>query len=133
MTSASAQTAADAVAIDGIESAAIFLTDPAEPSGELRLGGAAGIAGPPLDGLVAAVGNPAHPIRRSVEDPDATFDVRPMNPGGPALRSHLPIRAADGRTLGVLAVAHEAPMSAPSRAALATLATSLADALAADD
>ena len=42
-----------------------------------------------------------------------TVDVRPMAPGGPALRSHVPLTVTrDGRTsvLGVLALAHEAPL-----------------------
>ena len=73
---AAAQDAADAaVAVDGIASAAIFLTNPAGPDGGLSLGGAAGISGPPLDGLIAAVTNPAHPIRRSVSDPAREPDL----------------------------------------------------------
>ena len=45
-----------AQAVDGIESAAVFVAQPG--SSELELAGAAGIDGPPLDGLVAAVRNP---------------------------------------------------------------------------
>lgn len=104
-----------ALAIDGIESAAIFLAEPG--SGELHLGAAAGIEGPPLDGLVAAVQNPMHPIARAMTDTDATFDVHPMNPGGPALRSHLPLGG-----LGVLAVAHDASLSSDAREGLSRLA-----------
>jgi hypothetical protein len=130
---AAAQEAADAsVAIGGIASAATFLTVAGGSDGALTLGGAAGISGPPLDGLVAAVADPAHPIRRSVSDPAATFDVQPMNPGGPALRSHLPIRTAGGRTLGVLAVAHDEPLTAEARAALEAVARGLARTLAAE-
>jgi hypothetical protein len=128
---AAAQEAADAsVAIAGIASAATFLTAAGGTADALTLGGAAGISGPPLDALVAAVANPAHPIRRSASDPAATFDVQPMNPGGPALRSHLPIRTADGRTLAVLAVAHEERLTADARAALEGVAANLAAALA---
>ena len=127
---AAAQDAADgAVAVDGIASSAVFLTE-AGGSDALTLGGAAGISGPPLDGLVAAVANPAHPIRRSASDPDATFDVAPMNPGGPALRSHLPVRTPDGTTLGVLAVAHDHPVTPAGRARLRALADELASQLA---
>jgi GAF domain-containing protein len=129
VTAAAQDAAHAAVAVDGIASAAIFLTDPAGPDGGLSFGGAAGISGPPLDGLIAAVANPAHPIRRSVSDPAATFDVRPMNPGGPALRSHLPIRTDDRRTLGVLAVAHGEPLTADARATLEALAAGLATAI----
>ena len=108
-----------AQAVDGIESAAVFVAQPG--SSDLELAGAAGIAGPPLDGLVAAVRNPAHPIARALHDTAPTFDVRPMNAGGPALRSHLPL---EGR--GVLAVAHEGSLSAASRSALEELAASAA-------
>jgi hypothetical protein len=108
-----------AQAVDGIESAAVFVAQPG--SSDLDLAGAAGIAGPPLDGLVEAVRNPAHPIARAMQDTRPTFDVRPMNPGGPALRSHLPL---GGR--GVLAVAHERSLSTAGRSALEELAASAA-------
>ena len=118
--------AADAaLAIAGIESAAIFLVG-AGTDGGLTLAGAAGIGGAALDGLVAAVGNPAHPIRRAVSDPEPTFDVTPMNPGGPRLRSHLPLRNAGGSTVGVLAVAHDAPLGSDERESLEALATAIA-------
>ena len=116
-----ATVAKDAVAIPGVASAAIFVTRPPEPG--LALVAAAGIDGPPLDALVAAVQDPMHPVARSLHDTDATFDVRPMNPGGPALRSHLPL---GGR--GVLALAHEPPLDADARTKaerLAAIATNL--------
>jgi hypothetical protein len=102
-------------------------------SGSLELIAAAGIEGPPLDGLVAAVQNPAHPVARAVSDPGPTFDVRPMNPGGPALRSHLPLRtvARGGVTLGVLALAHESPLGDPERAQVTELAARAASLMAA--
>ena len=87
-----------AVGVDGIESEAVFVVAPGSP--ELQLGAA------------AAVADPAHPIRRSMADDGPTFDVRPMNPGGPALRSHLPLLVEhDGRSdaVGVLALAHHDP------------------------
>jgi hypothetical protein len=83
----------------------------------LVLAAAAGIEGPPLDTLVAAVQNPMHPIARALHDTEPTFDVRPINPGGPALRSHLPLDR-----LGVLAVAHHAPLDEGARRAIVTLA-----------
>ena len=58
-----------------------------------------------------------HPIARALHDEGPTFNVHPMNPGGPALRSHLPF---DG--LGVLAVAHEQRLGAEEQAALEQLA-----------
>src|ERR1700704_475832 len=100
--------ARSAIAIDGIASAAIFVLRPGSP--DLELAGAAGIEGPPLAGLIAAVRNPEHPIKRSLADDAPPFNVQPMAPGGPALRSHLPLLAQrDGRrvAVGVLAVAHE--------------------------
>jgi hypothetical protein len=114
--------ARSAVGIDGIQSAAVFrvIRGGADPG--LVLVGAAGIDGPPLDGLIAAVANPAHPIRRAVTDAGPTFDVAPLNPGGPRLRSHLPVRAPDGTTRGVLAVAHDAALDGAARSALETLA-----------
>ena len=115
--------AGEAVAIADIQSAAIFVAR--QGSAELDLGGVAGIAGPPLDGLRAAVLDPNHPIRRTMGDDGPTFDVRPMAPGGPALRSHLPLVAdRDGRraNVGVLAVAHDRPLEAGARAALVALA-----------
>ncbi len=105
--------------VDGIESAAVFVARPG--SSDLDLAGAAGIEGPPLVGLLAAVRDPNHPIARAMHDTAPTFDVRPMNPGGPALRSHLPL---GGR--GVLAVAHEGRLSAASRSALEELVASAA-------
>ena len=112
-----------AITIADIGSAVIFVARPG--STELELGGVAGIAGPPLDGLRAAVRNPDHPIRRTMLDDGPTFDVRPMAPGGPALRSHLPLFAVAGgrRTaVGVLAVAHDRPLAPAAREALEEIA-----------
>jgi hypothetical protein len=122
--------AADALTIGEIASAVIFVDGDA--SGALRLVAAAGIAGPPLEGLVAAVQNPAHPVNRAFDDAGATFDVLPMNPGGPALRSHLPVRGrlrAAARALGVLAVAHERQTTDADRRSLQDLADRAAAAL----
>jgi hypothetical protein len=116
-----------AVSLADIGSAAIFVAR--ADSSELELGGVAGIAGPALDGLRAAVRNPDHPIRRTMLDDGPTFDVRPMNPGGPALRSHLPLFAiVDGRrtAVGVLAVAHDLPLDPATRDALEEIAASAA-------
>jgi hypothetical protein len=107
----------------GVESAVIFAFRPGSP--DLELVAAAGIEGPPLQGLAAAVRNPEHPISRTVVDGAATYDVRPTAPGGPALRSHLPIIGRDaGRraVLGVLAVAHRQRLGADARRVLEGLA-----------
>ena len=120
-----------ATAADVVESAAIFVLRPDSP--DLQLAAAAGIAGPPLDGLKAAVLNPAHPITKSLTDDGPTFDVHPMNAGGPALRSHLPLMAdRDGgrQALGVLAVAHDRSLSSVERRTLVDLAGQAAKAIA---
>jgi GAF domain len=114
-----------AVALDGIESAAVFVLRPG--SSELRLAAAAGVEGPPLEGLKTAVRNPAHPIARTVVDGFATFDAVPMAPGGPALRSHLPLTHDDGTVVGVLAVAHDQSLDAETRESLERLAGTAPD------
>jgi len=118
------------ITVGDIESAAVFAA--AEGSPELRLVAAAGIAGPALDGLVAAVQRPDHPVARALSNSGPTFDVRPINPGGPALRSHLPLRRAGTGTSaisGVLAVAHDQPTSQVIRDQLVELAARAAEAL----
>jgi hypothetical protein len=115
-----------ALTVEGVESAAIFISRAG--SLELELAAAAGIEGPPLDGLVAAVRHPDHPIARAVHDPGPTFDVRPMSPGGPALRSHLPLGG-----LAVLAVAHDRALSSDARSTLERLAASATGRLDASD
>ena len=109
--------------VGDIGSAVIFVVAPG--SGALELAAAAGVDGPALDGLVAAVLNPAHPIVRALTDDGPSFDVLPMNPGGPRLRSHLPLRV-DGATRGVLALAHESPLDEGQRQALIALAAEAA-------
>ena len=104
-----------AIGLEGIESAAIFVRR--HGSADLELAAAAGIEGPLLDGLVAAVRSPEHPITRAMTDPAPSFDVRPMNPGGPALRAHLPLGGH-----GVLAVAYESPLPPAAQAVLEGLA-----------
>jgi hypothetical protein len=114
----------------GIESAAIFAVRPG--AGVLELAAAAGIEGPPLERLAVAVQNAAHPIRRAVSDDGPTFDVQPTAPGGPALRSHLPLVAhRDGRptVVGVLAVAHELSLDPGVRRVLEGLADEAASLL----
>jgi hypothetical protein len=79
-------------------------------------------------GLTDAVRRPEHPVRRTFAQPTATYDVTPMNPGGPALRSHLPLivrRDGVDRVVGVLALAYDRsidPESRPTLEAVADLA-----------
>jgi hypothetical protein len=53
-----------------------------------------------------------------VREPAPTFDVQPTVPGGPALRSHLPLivgpEGADA-VLGVIALAHHRPLDTQGR------------------
>ena len=121
---------AEALGIGDVASAVIFVDGPG--SGSLELAAASGIDGVPLERLVAAVQSPEHPVNRAFDDAAATFDVRPINPGGPALRSHLPIRQPDGvglRAIGVLAVAHERHTTDADRRRLQDLADRAAAAL----
>jgi hypothetical protein len=106
-----------------ISSAVVFVTAPGTT--DLVLAAAADVDGPPLERLVAAVRDPAHPIVRTLVEGIPAFDVTPMAPGGPALRSHLPlIVERDGAPVatGVLAVAHDRALDAASRSHLVDLA-----------
>jgi hypothetical protein len=109
----------EAMAVEDIESAAIFVVSGA---GTLQLVAAAGIEGAPLDALKDAVLDPAHPVTRALDDDGPTFDVYPMNPGGPRLRSHLPFRNDNGEPAGVLALAHDIALQDPQRQLLILLA-----------
>ena len=118
------QDIADAAqSIEGIDAAVVFVLDGA--SGLLEVRGAAGIDGPALDALAAAARNPEHRIPRALASTGPEWDVLPMNPGGPRLRSHLPLRTGAAST-GVLALAHDAPVAADARQALEILATEAA-------
>jgi signal transduction protein with GAF and PtsI domain len=99
-----------------VESAAIFVVN--ERSQVLELAASFGLGASAVAGLAAAVGNPAHPIATTVAAPVPTFDVLPMAPGGPALRSHLPLivrRDGTDIVLGVLALAHDRPIAEAMR------------------
>ena len=124
--------ALDALAVGDTASAVIFVAAPG--SRDLELAAAAGVDGAPLDALVGAVRNPDHPVTRTLSAAEPAFDVRPTAPGGPALRSHVPVRrSGDGATaaIGVLAVAHESPTSEADRRQLVALADQAASAIAA--
>ena len=76
-------------------------------------------------GLSAAIASPTHPIARTFAEPQPTYDVAPVNPGGPALRSHLPLivtRGGTAKVLGVLALAHEDSIDTESRPVLEAVA-----------
>ena len=98
-----------------VESAVIVVVE--GPAG-LKIIASVGLPDPAVAGLAEALRNPAHPIARTVDDPVPSFDVLPTNPGGPALRSHLPLtvtRGGSDTVLGVLALAHHRPLDAGSR------------------
>jgi GAF domain-containing protein len=76
-------------------------------------------------GLSEAIARPSHPIARTFADPTPTYDVTPVNPGGPKLRSHLPLtvtRCGRRKVVGVLALAHENSIDAEDRAILEAVA-----------
>ena len=76
-------------------------------------------------GLSEAIARPTHPIARTFAEPTPTYDVTPINPGGPKLRSHLPlIVTRDGSevVVGVLALAHEDSIDSEDRAILEAVA-----------
>lgn len=112
-----------AIQIADIESAVIFELPPGAT--ELELLTAAGIEGQPLTRLTEAVRNPSHPIAQTAADGTASFDMAPIAPGGPALRSHIPLileNEGSPVVLGVLAVAHQASLDETSRHELDELA-----------
>jgi GAF domain-containing protein len=99
-----------------ILSAAVVTVDPA--GGRPDIVATYGLDDEAAGGLAQAVANPGHPIRRTATDPTATFDVLPTAPGGPALRSHVPlavVRNGASVVLGVLALAHDRPIDPASR------------------
>jgi GAF domain-containing protein len=100
-----------------VGSGAIFLVT--GPADGLQLIASTGLGPEAAAGLTAAVASPGHPIQRTVATPVATFDVRPVAPGGPSLRAHVPLiqtRGGTDRVLGVLALAYDRPMAADERA-----------------
>jgi GAF domain-containing protein len=99
-----------------VESAVIMIvTD--EPD-HVAIVASIGLGDAAIAGLAAAVRDPEHPIARTVTTPVSSFDVAPTRPGGPALRSHLPLIVTSGGSdvvLGVLALAHDRPIDPAMR------------------
>ena len=92
---------------------------------QLLIVASVGLEEPALGGLTQAMRNPGHPIVRTFSDPVSAFDVLPSVPGGPALRSHLPLivtRDGSNTVLGVLALAHPRPMEPEPRRLLGAVA-----------
>ncbi len=113
-----------------IGSAAVVV--PNDSSGDLGIVASIGLDAAAAAGLTAAMRNLGHPIVRTFATPVATYDVTPMNPGGPALRSHLPLtvtRAGADRVVGVVALAYDRPIEADTRPLLEAVADLMAVAL----
>jgi GAF domain-containing protein len=106
----------DAIVLLDVESAVIVVAD--RGSDRLEIVASSGLPDAAVGGLRDALRNPEHPIARSFGDPLPSFDVLPTVPGGPALRSHLPLTVTRDGTetvLGVLALAHHRPVDPGSR------------------
>jgi GAF domain-containing protein len=98
-------------AATGAGSGAILTAD--RTTGELGIVASVGLGAPAAAGLVAAVRNPAHAVARTYASAETGFDVLPAAPGGPALRSHLPLVVGPHgaeQVVGVLALAHDRPI-----------------------
>jgi GAF domain-containing protein len=110
-------------AASGAGSAAIFIAD--GTTSELRIAASIGLGADAAAGLVAAVRNPAHAVARTFASAESGFDVLPGAPGGPALRTHLPLiveRDGTERVVGVVALAHERPIEPELRPVLGAVA-----------
>ena len=95
------------------EVASAVITIVTEDPDHLAIVASIGLGETAIAGLAAAVRDPGHPIARTVTTPVSSFDVSPTRPGGPALRSHLPLivrRGGSDVVLGVLALAHDRPI-----------------------
>ena len=101
-----------------LEVASAVITIVTEDPDHLAIVASIGLGETAIAGLAAAVRDPGHPIARTVTTPVSSFDVSPTRPGGPALRSHLPLivrRGGSDVVLGVLALAHDRPVDPAMR------------------
>ena len=101
-----------------LEVASAVITIVTEDPDHLAIVASIGLGETAIAGLAAAVRDPGHPIARTVTTPVSSFDVSPTRPGGPALRSHLPLivrRGGSDVVLGVLALAHDRPIDPAMR------------------
>jgi hypothetical protein len=110
-------------AATGAGSGAILIVDGI--THELRIVASVGLGADAAAGLTAAIRNPAHAVARTFATGETGFDVLPGAPGGPALRSHLPLtveRHGTERVVGVLALAHDQPIEPDLRPILVGVA-----------
>ena len=80
------------------------------PPTHLVVAASVGLPDAAVTALEAAAADPGHPLARTVATRMSSFDVLPTAPGGPALRSHVPLlitRRGSETALGVLALAHD--------------------------
>ena len=108
--------------VEDVASAAIVI---AGRDGALEIAASFGLDDAAAAGLTEAIARPTHPIARTMHETTPTFDVLPTAPGGPALRSHLPLVVTRGGTdsvLGVLALAHDEPIDPAMRPVLQAVA-----------
>ena len=106
-----------------VGSAAVVV--PADGPDSLEIAASIGLDAAAAAGLTEAMRDPSHPIGRTFSDRAATYDVTPMNPGGPALRSHLPLivrRDGSDRVVGVVALAYDDPIDPDQRPTLEAVA-----------
>ena len=106
-----------------VGSAAVVV--PARGSDFLEIVASIGLDDAAAAGLTEAMRRPVHPVTRTFSDPVPTYDVTPMNPGGPALRSHLPLvvrRDGVDHVVGVLALAYDRPIDPDAKPTLEAVA-----------
>jgi GAF domain-containing protein len=110
-------------AATGSGSGAMFVPDGG--TGELTIVASCDLGPEAAAGLTAAVRNPAHAVARTYASAETGYDVLPAAPGGPALRTHLPLiveRGDGARVVGVLALAHDKPLDPELRPVLLAVA-----------
>jgi len=114
----------------GAESAVVVVRDGV--TGERTVIASAGLPEVAVAGLTAAMRDPRHPVSATFDAPVAAFDVQPTGPGGPALRSHVPITRAgrpDEPPIAVLAIAHDRSLRESDRDAVTAAVSDLASML----
>jgi GAF domain-containing protein len=101
-----------------LDSAVIVI---ASEAGGLEVVATFGLGDAAAAGLAEDIRRGEHPIAKAFGDPTPSLDFRPAAPGGPALRSHLPLivtRGETDRVVGILALAHDHPLDPELRPVL---------------
>jgi GAF domain-containing protein len=107
----------DAVAGQSDVESGVIVIEDAQRSG-LQVAASFGLDERAAAGLAEVIRRGEHPIAKAFGNPTPAFDFQPAAPGGPALRSHVPLTVTRGGTdsvLGILALAHERPIEPDSR------------------